>query len=139
MDIKELIDSLSKFDEMEAPDGMNITEEWGGYEEGDIIKAVIGAAGNLSVEEMIDTLLNIVNKNVNKETMQQIRNDYLQFLEPNINKKEYPESNQVEEALYRLAACYQALGLTHQAGEVFQQLKAKYPKSEWIQVADKLF
>ena len=53
--------------------------------------------------------------------------------------KEYPKSNQVEEALYRLAACYQALGLTHQAGEVFQELKIKYPKSEWIQYADKLF
>lgn len=53
--------------------------------------------------------------------------------------KEYPKSNQVEEALYRLAACYQALGLTHQAGEVFQELKAKYPKSEWIKYADKLF
>ena len=53
--------------------------------------------------------------------------------------KEYPKSNQVEEALYRLAACYQALGLTHQAGEVFQELKAKYPKSEWIKAADKLF
>ena len=53
--------------------------------------------------------------------------------------KEYPKSNQIEEALYRLAACYQALGLTHQAGEVFQELKAKYPKSEWIKYADKLF
>lgn len=53
--------------------------------------------------------------------------------------KDYPKSNQVEEAYYRLAACYQALGLTHQAGEVFQELKAKYPKSEWIKVADKLF
>ena len=53
--------------------------------------------------------------------------------------KEYPKSNQVEEALYRLAACYQALGLTHQAGEVFQELKAKYPKSDWIRYADKLF
>lgn len=52
---------------------------------------------------------------------------------------EYPKSNQVEEALYRLAACYRALGLTHQAGEVFQELKAKYPKSEWIKYADKLF
>lgn len=27
MDIKELIDSLAKFDEMEAEDGMNLTEE----------------------------------------------------------------------------------------------------------------
>lgn len=53
--------------------------------------------------------------------------------------KDYPKSNQVEEAYYRLAACYQALGLTHQAGEVFQELKVKYPKSEWIKVADKLF
>ena len=53
--------------------------------------------------------------------------------------KEYPKSNQVEEALYRLSACYQALGLTHQAGEVFQELKTKYPKSEWIKYADKLF
>ena len=53
--------------------------------------------------------------------------------------KEYPKSNQVEEAYYRLAVCYQALGLTHQAGEVFQELKAKYPKSEWIRYADKLF
>ena len=53
--------------------------------------------------------------------------------------KEYPKSNQAEESLYRLAACYQALGLTHQAGEVFQELKAKYPKSEWIPHADKLF
>ena len=53
--------------------------------------------------------------------------------------KEYPKSNQTEEAYYRLAACYRALGLTHQAGEVFQELKAKFPKSEWIQYADKLF
>ena len=52
---------------------------------------------------------------------------------------DYPESNQIEEALYRLAACYQALGLTHQAGEVFQELKTKYPKSEWIKKTDKLF
>ncbi|MGN0919495.1 MAG: outer membrane protein assembly factor BamD [Alphaproteobacteria bacterium] len=53
--------------------------------------------------------------------------------------KEYPNSNQTEEALYRLAACYQALGLTHQAGEVFQEMKTKYPKSEWIEYTDKLF
>ena len=45
----------------------------------------------------------------------------------------------MEEALYRLAACYRALGLTHQAGEVFQQLKAEYPESKWIKYADKLF
>ena len=53
--------------------------------------------------------------------------------------KDYPNSNQVEEAFYRLAASYQALGLTHQAGEVFQQLKVKHPKSEWIKYTDKLF
>ncbi len=53
--------------------------------------------------------------------------------------KEFSKSNQTEEALYRLAACYQALGMTHQAGEVFQELKAKYPKSEWVPFADKLF
>ena len=53
--------------------------------------------------------------------------------------KEYPKSNQVEEAYYRLAACYRALGLTHQAGEVFQELKVKYPQSEWIKNADELF
>lgn len=52
---------------------------------------------------------------------------------------DYSKSNQVEEALYRLAACYRALGLTHQAGEVFQELKANFPKSEWIIRADKLF
>ena len=53
--------------------------------------------------------------------------------------KDYPKSNQVEEAYYRLAVCYRALGLTHQAGEVFQELKARFPKSEWVGYADKLF
>ncbi len=53
--------------------------------------------------------------------------------------KDYPKSNQVEEAYYRLTVCYRALGLTHQAGEVFQELKARFPKSDWIKYADKLF
>ena len=53
--------------------------------------------------------------------------------------KDYSKSNQTEEAYYPLATFYRALVLTHQTGEVFQEFKAKFPKSQWIKKADKLF
>lgn len=89
----------------------------------------------------METILNtLAGKEVAVGRYYQQHEDYIAAMNRFQNVlKEYPKSNQIEEALYRLAACYQALGLTHQAGEVFQKLKEKYPKSEWIPVADKLF
>ncbi|MBO7484388.1 MAG: outer membrane protein assembly factor BamD [Alphaproteobacteria bacterium] len=52
---------------------------------------------------------------------------------------DYPNSNQKEEALYRLAACYQGLGLTPQTKKVRKKLKNLFPESEWNKKADKLF
>jgi len=50
----------------------------------------------------------------------------------------YPDSNQVQEAYYRLAACYQALGMTKQAKEVAEKLADKFESSIWTERAKKL-
>ena len=50
----------------------------------------------------------------------------------------YPDSNQVPEAYYRLAACYQALGMTKQAASVTQKLADKFENSIWTQRAQKI-
>ena len=50
----------------------------------------------------------------------------------------YSDSNQVPEAYYRLAACYQALGMTKQAKSVAEKLAGKFENSIWTQRAQKL-
>lgn len=50
----------------------------------------------------------------------------------------YPDSNQVAEAYYRLAACYQALGMTKQAKEVAEKVADKFENSIWTKRAKKL-
>jgi len=43
----------------------------------------------------------------------------------------YPDSNQLPEAYYRLAACYQALGMTKQAKAISEKLDQKFEDSIW--------
>ena len=50
----------------------------------------------------------------------------------------YPDSNQIPEAYYRLAACYQALGMTKQATAVTKKLADKFENSIWTQRAQKI-
>ena len=50
----------------------------------------------------------------------------------------YPDSNQIQEAYYRLVACYQALGMTKQAKEVTQKMIEKFESSIWTKRAKKL-
>ncbi len=50
----------------------------------------------------------------------------------------YPDSNQVAEAYYRLAACYQALGMTKQAKDIANKLAEKFENSIWTQRAKKI-
>jgi outer membrane protein assembly factor BamD len=50
----------------------------------------------------------------------------------------WPESNQIPEAYYRLAVCYKALGMTKQMGQVRKKLKEKFPESVWTKRADKI-
>lgn len=51
---------------------------------------------------------------------------------------EHPQTNQTPEAIYRLVACYTALGMNHQALQTAQLLKTHYPSNEWTQKTDKL-
>ena len=50
----------------------------------------------------------------------------------------YPDSNQVPEAYYRLAACYQALGMTKQAKDIANKLAERFENSIWTQRAKKI-
>ncbi len=50
----------------------------------------------------------------------------------------YPDSNQVPEAYYRLTSCYKALGMTTQAKAIAEQLSKKFKDSVWIQRAQKI-
>lgn len=50
----------------------------------------------------------------------------------------YPDSNQIQEAYYRLAACYQALGMAKQAKEVAQKMADKFETSIWTKRAQKI-
>ena len=50
----------------------------------------------------------------------------------------YPDSNQIQEAYYRLVACYQALGMTKQAQEVTQKMDSLFENSVWTKRAKKL-
>ena len=50
----------------------------------------------------------------------------------------YPDSHQIQEASYRLVACYQALGMTKQAKEVTQKMIEKFESSIWTKRAKKL-
>lgn len=50
----------------------------------------------------------------------------------------YPDSNQIQEAYYRLAACYQALGMTKQAKAVAIKMAAKFENSIWTKRAQKI-
>ena len=50
----------------------------------------------------------------------------------------YPDSNQVPEAYYRLVACYKALGLTKQAKAVATKLSEKFENDTWTKRAEKL-
>lgn len=50
----------------------------------------------------------------------------------------YPDSNQVPEAYYRLAACYQALGMTKQAKAVAEKLSNKFENDVWTERVKKI-
>ena len=50
----------------------------------------------------------------------------------------YPDSNQVPEAYYRLAACYKALGMVKQAKEVTTKLSSKFENDIWTERAKQL-
>ena len=50
----------------------------------------------------------------------------------------YPESNQVAEAYYRLAACYQSLGMTKQATAISEKLNKKFENSVWTERLNKI-
>ena len=50
----------------------------------------------------------------------------------------FPESNQVPEAYYRLTASYQALGMTKQAKDVAEKLAQKFENSIWTKRAQKI-
>ncbi len=50
--------------------------------------------------------------------------------------REYPKTNQVPEAMYRLTAAYAAMGLDQAARKMSQKLSQKYPDSEWRKKAD---
>ena len=50
----------------------------------------------------------------------------------------YPDSNQVPEAYYRLAASYQALGMTKQAQAITKKLTHKFETSIWTKRAQKI-
>ncbi|MBP5344186.1 MAG: outer membrane protein assembly factor BamD [Alphaproteobacteria bacterium] len=52
--------------------------------------------------------------------------------------KNYPDSNQMPEAYYRLTACYKALGMNEQAEKIANTLARKYENSEWSQKALRL-
>lgn len=52
--------------------------------------------------------------------------------------KGWPESNQIPEAYYRLAACYKALGMTKQAGQIQETLHKKFPDSVWSKRVDNI-
>ena len=49
--------------------------------------------------------------------------------------KNYPETNQVPEAYYRLIACYWALGMKDQAKKVAKTLSKQHKKSDWTKKA----
>lgn len=51
---------------------------------------------------------------------------------------EHPNANQSSEALYRLSACYTALGMMQQATQMKNILKYYYPKSPWTEKANEL-
>lgn len=48
---------------------------------------------------------------------------------------EHPQTNQTPEALYRLTACYTALGMARQAAQTEQLLRQHYPSDNWTQKA----
>lgn len=50
----------------------------------------------------------------------------------------YPDSNQVPEAYYRLAACYQALGMVKQAQAVSKKMSERFENSLWTKRAQKI-
>ena len=50
----------------------------------------------------------------------------------------YPDSNQVPEAYYRLAASYQSLGMTKQAKDITTTLSNKFENSVWTTRAKKI-
>ena len=52
--------------------------------------------------------------------------------------KNYPDSNQMPEAFYRLTACYKALGMNDQAAQIAETANKKYEKSDWSQKALRL-
>ena len=52
--------------------------------------------------------------------------------------KNYPDSNQMPEAYYRLTACYKALGMDEQAQKIANTVATKYENSEWSEKALRL-
>lgn len=52
--------------------------------------------------------------------------------------KEYPQTNQVPEALYRLAAAYVSLGMKEPAEQMSNRLNKKFPDSPWTKKVNSL-
>ena len=50
----------------------------------------------------------------------------------------YPDSNQVTEAYYRLVACYQSLGMVKQAKSMVKKMTEKFENSIWTKRAQKI-
>ncbi len=52
--------------------------------------------------------------------------------------KEYPNTPQVEEALYRTVELYVVLGMKNEAQTSLQSMQANYPQSNWTKKAEKV-
>lgn len=51
---------------------------------------------------------------------------------------EHPYTNQTPEAIYRLTACYEALGMHKQAVEMVEIMRRYYAQDDWTKKAEKL-
>ena len=51
---------------------------------------------------------------------------------------EHPYTNQTPEAIYRLTACYESLGMHKQAVEMVEIMRRYYARDEWTKKAEKL-
>lgn len=47
--------------------------------------------------------------------------------------KEYPKTDQVDEAYYRMVVCYLSLGMKAEAGKMYALESKKFPKSTWTE------
>jgi len=52
--------------------------------------------------------------------------------------KNFPYTNQVNEAYYRMAVCYVALGMTNEANRISDMLHGRYPNTSWTKKTARL-